>query len=91
MSRTCQFSKALTERIIAYSINRAEGIWGSNVLDVVNMAYKFHLFDGVFSIWAEEWSRKFGVKLNFVQPDMANRNLLAFGIRGRQLMIAGNE
>lgn len=91
MSRTCQFSKALTERIIAYSINRAKGIWGSNIFDAVNMVYKFHLFDGVFSIWAEEWSKKFGVKINFVQPDTANRNLLAFGIRGRQLMIAGNE
>ena len=57
----------------------------------MNLVYKFHLFDGVFSIWAEEWSKKFGLKINFVQPDTANRNLLAFGIQGRYLMIAGNE
>ena len=57
----------------------------------MNLVYKFHLFDGIFSIWAEEWSKKFGLKINFVQPDTANRNLLAFGVRGHQLMIAGNE
>ena len=55
------------------------------------MVYKFHLFDGVFGFWAEEWSKKYGVRINLVQPDTANRNILAFGIRGRQLMIAGNE
>ena len=91
VSRTCEFSKALTERIISYSITRTEELWGANAIDSVNLVYKFHLFDGVFSIWAEEWSKKFGLKINFVQPDTANRNLLAFGIRGRHLMIAGNE
>ena len=91
VSRTCEFSKALTERIIAYSINRADDLWGANAIDCVSLVYKFHLFDGVFSIWAEDWSKKFGLKINFVQPDTANRNLLAFGIRGRHLMIAGNE
>ena len=55
------------------------------------MVYKFHLFDGVFSAWAKEWSKEHGVKVDFVQPDTVNRNLLAFGIRGRQLIIAGNE
>ena len=91
VSRTCEFSKALTERIIAYSINRADELWGARTIDSVNLVYKFHLFDGIFSIWAEEWSKKFGLKINFVQPDTANRNLLAFGIRGHHLMIAGNE
>ena len=91
VSRTCEFSRALTERIITYSINRAGELWGTNTIDSVNLVYKFHLFDGVFTIWAEEWSKKFGLKINFVQPDTANRNLLAFGIRGHHLMIAGNE
>lgn len=91
VSRTCLFSKALTERIIAYSIHHARGLWGDAAPDSVNMVYKFHLFDGVFSLWAEEWSKKYGVRINLVQPDTANRNMLAFGIRGRQLMVAGNE
>lgn len=91
VSRTCQFSKALTERIIAYSIDRARELWGAAAPDSVNMVYKFHLFDGVFSLWAKEWSKMYGVKINLVQPDTANRNILAFGIQGRQLMIAGNE
>lgn len=91
VSRTCQFSKALTERIIAYSIDRARELWGDATPESVNMVYKFHLFDGVFSLWAEDWSKKYGIKINLVQPDTANRNILAFGIQGRQLMIAGNE
>ena len=55
------------------------------------MVYKFHLFDGVFSAWAKEWSNEHSINIEFVQPDTANMNLLVFGIRGRKLMIAGNE
>lgn len=91
MSRSCQFSKELTNRIITYSIDRAHQLWGDGAIASVSMVYKFHLFDGVFSAWAEEWSKEHGIKIDFVQPDTANRNLLAYGIRGRQLMIAGNE
>ena len=91
VSRTCEFSEALTESIIAYSINRADEIWGARNIDSVNLVYKFHLFDGVFSIWAEEWSKKFGLKIKLVQPDTANRKLLVFGVRGHHSMIAGNE
>ena len=89
--RTCQFSKTITERIIAYSIDRARELWGDAAPDSINMVYKFHLLDGVFSLWSKEWSKMYGVKINLVQPDTANRNTLAFGIQGRQLMIAGNE
>jgi len=89
LTRSCEFSKEMTGRIISYSIGRARELWGS--VDKVTMVYKFHLFDGVFSIWAKEWSKEFGVKVEFVQPDTANRNLLAFGVQGKELMIAGNE
>ena len=91
VSRTCHFSKSLTERIIIYSIDRARELWGDAAPDSINLVYKFHLFDGVFSLWAKEWFQMYGVKINLVQPDTANRNILAFGIQGRQLMIAGNE
>ena len=57
VSRTCHFSKAIIERIIAYSITRANEMWGDKSIDAVNMAYKFHLFDGVFSIWAKNGQR----------------------------------
>ncbi|CAD6565601.1 MAG: hypothetical protein ASARMPRED_007364 [Alectoria sarmentosa] len=70
-----QLSKELTNHIIAYSIDRAHQLWG----------------DGVFSAWAKEWSKEHGVKIDFVQPDTADRSLLTFGIRGCQLIIAGNE
>ena len=89
ISRTCQFSKELTGRILLHSISRAKQLWGH--IDSVTMVYKFHLFDGVFSDWAAEWSKEHGIMINFVQPDTANRNLLAHGLQGRQLMIAGNE
>lgn len=77
--------------MIAFSLQRARQLWGPHAIDSVSMVYKFHLFDGIFSIWAKEWSKEHGVRVEFVQPDTANRNLLAFGVRGRQLMIAGNE
>ncbi|MCJ1237647.1 hypothetical protein MMC14_005634 [Varicellaria rhodocarpa] len=89
ISRTCQFSKELTSRILLYSISRAQQLWGH--IDSVAMVYKFHLFDGVFSDWAAEWSKEHGIMINFVQPDTANRNLLAHGLQGCQLIIAGNE
>ena len=91
VSRTCHFSKELTTRIIAYSINRARQVWGEGSIASVTLIYKFHLFDGVFSTWAKEWSKEYGIKIEYVQPDTANRNLLAFGIQGRQVVIAGNE
>jgi len=55
------------------------------------MIYKHHLFSGVFDTWAKEWSLEHGIKVHFVQPDTMNRNLLAFGVHGKQLIIAGNE
>jgi len=44
-----------------------------------------------FSIWAKDWSKEFGIPVEFVQPDTANRNILAFGEKEKQLKIAGNQ
>lgn len=91
VSHTCEFRKEIFSRIISYSIMRARQVWGDHGIESVSMVYKFHLFDGVFSAWAKDWSKEHGIRIEFVQPDTANRNLLAFGLRGRHLMIAGNE
>ena len=55
------------------------------------LVYKFHLFDGVMTQWAKYWTTKFGTKVEYLQPDTANRNLLRYGVGTRQLVIAGNE
>ena len=92
VSRTCHFSKHLTGRIVAYALRRARQDWGSHTrVDSVVMVYKHHLFHGIFDAWAKEWSTEHGIDIQFVQPDTTNRNLLAFGIKGHQVMISGNE
>ena len=55
------------------------------------MVYKHHLFGGILDDWAEGWTKRLSVKVEFVQPDTMNRNLLAFGIQGKRLVIASNE
>lgn len=89
LSRTCQFSKEVTGRIISYSLDRARQ--ANHAVDTVFMVYKHHLFEGIFDLWATEWSKEHRVKIEFIQPDTMNRNLLASVIKGQQLMIAGNE
>ncbi|KAJ5779111.1 hypothetical protein N7457_006831 [Penicillium paradoxum] len=75
VSRRSYFSKSIFEEILTFSI----------------ALYKFHLFDGLFHLWAQEWKGSYGVDIHFVQGDTMNRNLLAFGIQGHQLLICGNE
>ena len=77
--------------MITYSIDRACQLWGDGAINSVSMVYTFDASDGVLSTWAKEWSKQYGVKIAFVQPDMVSRHILAHGIRGRHLMIAGNE
>ena len=91
VSRTAKFSKVLIGRIIMFSLARAKQLWSDESVTTVDLVYKFHLFDGVMTQWADDWTKQFGVKIQFVQPDTANRNLLKFGIQGKQLIIAGNE
>lgn len=92
VSRTSHFDKAIFSRIVAFALSRARKCWGENVkIDSLILVYKHHLFDGVFDVWAQEWSKEHGLQISFVQPDTMNRNILAFGVHGRQLIIAGNE
>lgn len=92
VSRTSQFNKATFDRIVTYSLSRAHRCWGeSTKIDALTLVYKHHLFDGIFDVWAQEWSQEHEMRIQFIQPDTMNRNILAFGIQGRQLVIAGNE
>ena len=92
VSRTTHFSKRLMGQMVTYGIKRARQTWGSHtIVDSVIMVYKHHLFDGVFDAWANEMSKEHGIKVQFIQPDTMNRNLLAFGMTGHQVMVAANE
>ena len=92
VSRTSHFDQAIFNRIIKYSLLRACKCWGENTrIDCLTLVYKHHLFDGVFDVWAQEWSKEFDMRIQLVQPDTMNRNLLAFGVQEHQLIIAGNE
>ena len=60
-------------------------------LDTLTLVYKHHLFDGVFDTWARSWTDKYGVRIQFIQPDTMNRNILLKGFKKRELVIASNE
>ncbi|KAE8374341.1 hypothetical protein BDV26DRAFT_44698 [Aspergillus bertholletiae] len=92
ITRTSSFSRSTFDQIIEYALERAEEEWGlENVPRVVTFVYKFHLFDGVFQAWTPHWRRRFGIDIEFVQPDTMNRNLMAAGVQGRRIVLAGNE
>lgn len=91
ITRKCLFSKKIMRRIVTYSISRARREWNGNSIDSVILVYKHHLFDGMLDIWAQEWSKEHEIELKLLQPDTMNRNILAFGLQGRQLVIASNE
>ncbi|KAF7181546.1 hypothetical protein CNMCM7691_000765 [Aspergillus felis] len=92
ITRTSPFSRSNFDQILAYSLQRAAEEWGEqNVPKSVTLVYKFHLFDGVFQAWAPHWTSRFGIDVDFIQPDTMNRNLMASGVHGRRIIIAGNE
>ncbi|KAE8131048.1 hypothetical protein BDV38DRAFT_276288 [Aspergillus pseudotamarii] len=92
ITRTSAFTRSTFDQIFEYALERAKEEWGvANVPKAVTLVYKFHLFDGVFQAWAPHWQRRFGIELDFIQPDTMNRNLMASGIQGRRIIIAGNE
>ena len=92
VSRTSHFDKTIVSRIVNYSRSRARKCWSENAkIDSLVLVYKHHLFDGVLELWAQEWSKEHDLQIRFVQPDTMNRNILAFGVRGHHLIIAGNE
>ncbi|KAJ5210068.1 hypothetical protein N7472_000207 [Penicillium cf. griseofulvum] len=92
VSRSSYFSKKVFEQILTFSLARSREVWGSETpITTVTLVYKFHLFDGLFYSWAQEWKKAYGVDIQFIQGDTMNRNLLAFGVQGNQLLICSNE
>ncbi|KAJ5817161.1 hypothetical protein N7447_009394 [Penicillium robsamsonii] len=91
VSRSSYFSKKVFEEILTFSLARSREVWGSETPTTVTLVYKFHLFDGLFYSWAKEWKESYGVDIQFIQGDTMNRNLLAFGVQGHQLLICSNE
>lgn len=91
VSRSSYFSKGIFERILKFSLARARETWGGDTVKTITLVYKFHLFDGLFHSWAQEWQKSFGIGVQLVQGDTMNRNLLAFGVKGHQLLICANE
>lgn len=91
VTRTLQFSKEITEKVVSYAIDRARNLWQGQPVERILMAYKFHLLDGVLSAWAAELSTKYGIDIELCQPDTVNRNLITKGLSGRVLLIASNE
>lgn len=92
LTRTSTFSRDTFDRVLEFTLDRAREEWGAdNVPKCITLAYKFHLFDGLFQAWAEHWKSRFDIDVDFVQPDTLNRSLMASGVRGRRIIIAGNE
>ncbi|EZF34690.1 homoisocitrate dehydrogenase [Trichophyton mentagrophytes] len=92
VSRVCEFRKEVFQHILAFSLERAREKWGHDLrgIKTIFLVYKFHLFDGLLLSWAKELTEEFGIKVEFIQPDTMNRNMIAFGVN-RCLMVAGNE
>ena len=92
VSRSSSFCYDVFERLVAYALQRAHEHWGEEAkIEVLTLVYKHHLFDGVFDEWARSWSRKYDLRIQFIQPDTMNRNILMKGFQGRELVIASNE
>ncbi|KAF7592024.1 hypothetical protein BBP40_000805, partial [Aspergillus hancockii] len=92
LTRTSTFSRDTFDRILEFTLDRAKERWGAdNVPKSITLAYKFHLFDGLFQAWAEHWKSRYGIDVDFIQPDTLNRSLMASGVQGHRIIIAGNE
>ncbi|MFC5289925.1 isocitrate/isopropylmalate family dehydrogenase [Actinokineospora guangxiensis] len=91
VTRTMEFSREITEEIIAFALERARRQWPDGGPGEVLMAYKFHLLDGALDEWVTALSRRLGVAIRLCQPDTVNRNLVEHGLGERTLLIAGNE
>lgn len=91
ITRTCEFSKAATERILDFSLAAAAERWGAAGIGRVVMAYKFHLLDNRFARWVAEYAAKRGMAIDLFQPDTMNRGLLRGEFRGNVLIVGANE
>ncbi|WNV88935.1 isocitrate/isopropylmalate family dehydrogenase [Umezawaea sp. Da 62-37] len=91
VTRTTEFSREITDKVIAHALKRARREWPDGEVDQVVMAYKFHLLDGALDEWVTEASARHGVEIRLCQPDTVNRNLIEHGLSPRTVIIAGNE
>lgn len=89
--RTMEFSREITEQVIAFALDRARAQWPGAAPEQVVMAYKFHLLDGALDEWVRAAGERHGVHIGLFQPDTVNRNLVEYGLSARSVIIAGNE
>ncbi|WP_433351839.1 isocitrate/isopropylmalate family dehydrogenase [Microtetraspora malaysiensis] len=89
--RTMAFSREITEKVIAFAVQRARQQWPDGEIDEIVMAYKFHLLDGALEEWVAESAARHGVEIRLFQPETVNRTLIERGPRPRTVIIAGNE
>jgi len=91
VDRTTTFSRAITEKVVAFALERARREWPDHEVGPIVMAYKFHLLDGALDDWVAESALRHGVEIRLSQPDTVNRNLVEHGLEPRTVIVAGNE
>ncbi|KAL6714195.1 hypothetical protein ACLMJK_008690 [Lecanora helva] len=98
VSRNSSFTYDVFDRLLSYAIKRAEERWGDDArIDAITLVYKCHLFEGIFDTWSQNLTRKYGLtrkyslRIQFLQPDTMNRNILMNGFKSHELIIGGNE
>ncbi|PRY40432.1 isocitrate/isopropylmalate family dehydrogenase [Umezawaea tangerina] len=91
VTRTAEFSREITDKVISYALRRARREWPDGEVDRILMAYKFHLLDGALDEWVADASARHGVEIGLFQPDTVNRDLVEHGLAPRTVIIAGNE
>ncbi|MFF6775496.1 isocitrate/isopropylmalate family dehydrogenase [Streptomyces sp. NPDC012637] len=91
VTRTMEFSREVTEKILRFAVDRAREEWPGEGPDQVVMAYKFHLLDGALDDWVAAFRDRHGVHARLFQPDTVNRNMITHGLADRTVIVAGNE
>ncbi|MFJ9824886.1 isocitrate/isopropylmalate family dehydrogenase [Streptomyces sp. NPDC101160] len=91
VTRTMEFSREITEKILRFAVDRAGEEWPGEGPDQVLMAYKFHLLDGALDDWVADFRTRTGVDARLFQPDTVNRNMITHGLADRTVIVAGNE
>ncbi|MFJ2580368.1 isocitrate/isopropylmalate family dehydrogenase [Kitasatospora aureofaciens] len=91
VTRTMEFSREITEKILDFAVRRARQEWPGHGPERVVMAYKFHLLDGALDDWVAESSARHGTPVRLFQPDTVNRNLITHGLADRTVIVASNE
>ncbi|WP_308800437.1 isocitrate/isopropylmalate family dehydrogenase [Streptomyces sp. NEAU-H3] len=90
VSRTTEFSREITEQLLASALRRAREEWPAGPARIV-MAYKFHLLDDALDAWVRDFAAREGIEVGVFQPDTVNRNLVAHRPEDRTVLLAGNE